>query len=99
MTTNFPGGTARAFERDDVAIAAKSGTAELGADNAYVNSWAAGFFPYEKPKYAFILMMDKAPRANMLGGTRVMGDIVQWMSVNTPHYLGIEEGETEEESP
>jgi hypothetical protein len=35
----------------------------------------------------------------MLGGTRVMGDIVQWMSVNTPHYLGIEEGETEEESP
>jgi penicillin-binding protein 2 len=93
MTTNFPGGTARAFERKDVAIAAKSGTAELGADNAYVNSWAAGFFPYEKPKYAFILMMDKAPRANMLGGTRVMGDIVQWMSVNTPEYLGITESE------
>jgi len=90
MTTNYPGGTARALERKDVAIAAKSGTAELGADNAYVNSWAAGFFPYEKPKYAFILMMDKAPRSNMLGGTRVMGDIVQWMSENTPEYLGIE---------
>lgn len=93
MTTNYPGGTARAFERKDVAIAAKSGTAELGADNAYVNSWAAGFFPYEEPKYAFILMMDKAPRANMLGGTRVMGDIVQWMSENTPEYLGITESE------
>lgn len=34
-------------------------------------------------------MMDKAPRSNMLGGTRVMGDIVEWMSKNTPHYLGI----------
>jgi penicillin-binding protein 2 len=89
MTTNYPGGTARALERKDVAIAAKSGTAELGAGNAYVNSWAAGFFPYDEPKYAFILMMDKAPRSNALGGTRVMGDIVQWMSENTPEYLGI----------
>lgn len=89
MTTNYPGGTARSLERKDVAIAAKSGTAEIGADNAYVNSWAAGFFPYEEPKYAFILMMDKAPRSNALGGTRVMGDIVQWMSENTPEYLGI----------
>ncbi len=93
MTTNYPGGTARALERSDVAIAAKSGTAEIGADNAYVNSWAAGFFPYEDPQYAFILMMDKAPRSNALGGTRVMGDIVQWMSEHTPHYLGIETAE------
>jgi penicillin-binding protein 2 len=91
MTTNYPGGTARALERKDVAIAAKSGTAELGVGNAYVNSWAAGFFPYEDPQYAFILMMDKAPRSNALGGTRVMGDIVEWMSKNTPQYLGIEE--------
>jgi penicillin-binding protein 2 len=90
MTTNYPGGTARALERQDVAIAAKSGTAELGVGNAYVNSWAAGFFPYEDPQYAFILMMDKAPRSNALGGTRVMGDIIEWMSKNTPEYLGIE---------
>jgi penicillin-binding protein 2 len=98
MTTNYPGGTARALERKDVAIAAKSGTAELGVGNAYVNSWAAGFFPYEEPKYAFILMMDKAPRSNALGGTRVMGDIVEWMSVHTPEYLGIE-AKTEETTP
>jgi penicillin-binding protein 2 len=89
-TVNFPGGTARAFERSDVAIAAKSGTAEIGAGNAYVNSWAAGFWPYDEPKYAFILMMDRAPRANSLGATRIMGDVVEWMSVNRPEYLGIE---------
>jgi len=89
MTTNYPGGTARSLERKDVAIAAKSGTAELGAGNAFVNSWAAGFFPYEDPQYAFILMMDKAPRSNALGGTRVMGDIVQWMSEHKPEYLNI----------
>jgi penicillin-binding protein 2 len=89
-TVTLNGGTARALERKDVAIAAKSGTAEVGAGNAYVNSWAAGFFPYEEPKYAFILMMDKAPRSNALGATRIMGDVVEWMSKNTPEYLGIE---------
>lgn len=88
-TVNFPGGTARSLERSDVAIAAKSGTAEVGAGNAFVNSWAAGFWPYEEPEYAFILMMDRAPRSNALGATRIMGDVVEWMSVHRPEYLGI----------
>lgn len=92
-TVNYDGGTARALERSDVAIAAKSGTAEVGAGNAYVNSWAAGFWPYEDPQYAFILMMDKAPRSNALGATRIMGDVVEWISVNRPEYLGISETE------
>jgi penicillin-binding protein 2 len=86
-TVNLNGGTARALERADVAIAAKSGTAEVGAGNAYVNSWVAGFFPYDEPKYAFILMMDKAPRSNALGATRIMGDVVEWMSQNRKEYL------------
>ncbi len=94
-TVNFDGGTARSLERSDVAIAAKSGTAEVGAGNAYVNSWAAGFWPYEDPEYAFIMMMDKAPRSNALGATRIMGDVVQWMSINRPEYLGIEASESE----
>lgn len=95
MATNYPGGTARSLERPQVAIAAKSGTAEIGAGNAFVNSWAAGFFPYEKPKYAFIIMMDKAPRSNSLGATRIMGEVVKWMEVHRPEYLGIavDEGE------
>lgn len=94
-TVNFDGGTARALDRKDVAIAAKSGTAEVGQGNAFVNSWAAGFFPYEEPEYAFILMMDRAPRSNALGATRIMGDVVEWMSQNRPEYLGIERGNIE----
>ena len=95
-TVILNGGTARSLERSDVAIAAKSGTAEVGAGNAYVNSWAAGFFPYEEPQYAFILMMDKAPRSNALGATRIMGDVVEWMSVHRPEYLGIKENQENE---
>lgn len=89
MTTYYPGGTARGLERSDVAIAAKSGTAEVGAGNAYVNSWAAGYWPYEDPQYAFILMMDRAPRSNSLGATTIMGKVVEWMSEHRPEYLGI----------
>jgi len=61
----------------------------VGAGNACVNSWAAGYWPDEEPEYAFILMMDKAPRSNALGATRIMGQVVEWMSVNRPEYLGI----------
>jgi cell division protein FtsI/penicillin-binding protein 2 len=86
-TVIYPGGTARGLERSDVAIAAKSGTAEIGAGNAYVNSWAAGFWPYEEPRYAFILMMDKAPRSNALGAARIMGGVMEWMAQNRPEYL------------
>ena len=87
-TVTLDGGTARGLERQDVAIAAKSGTAEVGARNAFVHSWAAGFFPYEEPQYAFILMMDRAPRSNALGATRIMGDVMEWMAEHRPEYFG-----------
>lgn len=86
-TVTLSGGTARGLEKDYVQVAAKSGTAEVGEGNAYVNSWAAGFWPYEKPKYAFILMMDHAPRSNALGATRIMGGVMDWIHVNRPEYL------------
>lgn len=89
MTVTYTGGTARPLERHDVAIAAKSGTAELGADKAHVNSWAAGYFPYDHPKYSFILLMERAPRSNTLGATTVMNRVFDWMKANRPQYLGL----------
>jgi penicillin-binding protein 2 len=81
------GGTARALERADVAIAAKSGTAELGASKAHVNSWIAGYFPYEKPKYAFILMMEYGPRSNTVGAGSVMGKVFDWIAEHRKEYF------------
>ena len=86
-TVTMAGGTARGLERKDVAVASKSGTAEIGAGNAYVNSWSAGFWPVEEPRFAYILMMDHAPRSNSLGAGRIMGEVMQWISVNRPLYL------------
>ena len=47
-----------------VDVAAKSGTAEFGAPDAsgaYPNrhAWVTGFFPFNKPKYAFTLLLEK----------------------------------------
>jgi penicillin-binding protein 2 len=86
-TVTMNGGTARGLERKDVAVASKSGTAEVGAGNAYVNSWSAGFWPYEEPRFAYILMMDHAPRSNALGAGRIMGEVMEWMSVHRPDYF------------
>lgn len=81
------GGTARSLERADVEVAAKSGTAELGASKAQVNSWIAGYFPYEKPKYAFILFMEYGPRSNTVGAGSVMGKVFNWMAEHRKEYF------------
>ena len=70
-----------------VDVAAKTGTAELGVTKAMVNSWVTGFFPYENPKYAFAVIMEKGDRNNTMSATFVMQGLLDWMSVNAPQYL------------
>jgi len=54
-------GTLTLLNYPDIEIAAKSGTAEVGSEKRYINSWVTGFFPYEDPKYAFAFIMEKGP--------------------------------------
>jgi len=81
------GGTAAGLNTSGVNVAGKTGTAQLGSKNQFVNSWVIGFFPYEKPKYAFAVVMEKGPTANLIGGTYVMRTLLDWMAQNTPEYL------------
>lgn len=71
-----------------VSVAGKTGTAEIDAGKKYINSWVVGFFPYEKPKYAFAVVMEKGPHSNTIGGVYVMRQLLDWMSMNTPEYFG-----------
>jgi penicillin-binding protein 2 len=87
QTITSPRGTALALRRDDVKIAAKSGTAELGSDKAHVNTWIMGYFPYEHPKYAFVLFMEYGPRSNTVGASTVMGHVFDWIAANEPQYI------------
>jgi penicillin-binding protein 2 len=80
-------GTARTLNRKGVEIAAKTGTAELGASKAFVNSWVTGFYPYEEPKYAFIFLMEHGPRANLFGSSPAFNQFLDWVALNAPEYL------------
>lgn len=80
-------GTATGLNIPQVKVAAKTGTAELGTTKKFVNSWAIGFFPYENPKYAFAVLMERGSSVNLIGGIFIMRELLDWMGVNTPQYL------------
>lgn len=81
-------GTAKGLNIPEVAIAAKTGTAELGVSKNRVNSWVIGFFPYDKPKYAFAVVMERGPKGNTFGATYVMRQFMDWLSLHEPQYIG-----------
>lgn len=81
------GGTAAGLNIEAVEVAGKTGTAELGAKKQFVNSWVIGFWPFQNPKYAFVVVMERGPASNLTGATYVMRQLLDWMAVNTPEYL------------
>ncbi|MEO8637786.1 MAG: penicillin-binding transpeptidase domain-containing protein [Candidatus Taylorbacteria bacterium] len=87
MRLSAVSGTASALNISSVQIAAKTGTAELGTLKHYVNSWVTGFFPYEKPKYAFVVIMEKGPTGNPVGASAVARQFFDWVAVHAPEYL------------
>lgn len=80
-------GTAKNLDIPKVSIAAKTGTAELGSKKQYVNSWIEGFFPYENPRYAFVVLMERGPHENTVGALYVIRQFFEWLSVDVPEYL------------
>jgi penicillin-binding protein 2 len=79
-------GTAHYFEDLPFKVAAKTGTAQLGYKNEYVNSWSTGYFPYDAPKYAFVFMMEKGPASNTVASSKIMRKVFQDILDNAPEY-------------
>lgn len=80
-------GVAKVLNTPAVSVAAKTGTAELGVYKQFVNSWVTGFFPYENPKYAFAIIMEKGPVTNLTGATYVMRQVLDYMAIYEDEYL------------
>ena len=72
-----------------VKISAKTGTAQLGFLNERINSWVVGFFPSEKPKYAFVILLESGPsyRSELVASKVLAREFFDWMSINTPEYF------------
>ncbi len=80
-------GTSVALNVPFVKIAGKSGTAELGVSKDKVNSWITGFWPYDAPKYAFVVTLEKGSVHNLIGAAAAMRQQLDWMQANTPEYF------------
>ncbi|MBI5798831.1 MAG: hypothetical protein HZB10_02780 [Candidatus Yonathbacteria bacterium] len=87
MRQAVTGGTVSGLNVGYVKVAGKTGTAEIDAAKKYINSWVVGFFPYDKPKYAFAIVMERGLHEGTIGGVYVMRQVLDWMSQNTPEYL------------
>lgn len=80
-------GTGGLLNVSHVDVAAKTGTAQTGPRNSLVNSWVIGFFPYDEPRYAFVVMMERGPSEGELSASFVMRQILDWMYYERPEYL------------
>lgn len=56
-------GTTTALNNPTILVAAKSGTAQI-KNNTRVNSWVEGFFPFENPRFAFVVLMEDGPKVS-----------------------------------
>jgi len=70
-----------------VHVAGKTGTAQLGLHNEFYNSWAVGFFPYEHPKYVYVVVMEKGPAGNGIGGIFVIHQFLTALHAAAPEYF------------
>ncbi len=70
-----------------VEVAAKTGTAQTGVRNEFYNSWIIGFFPYEKPRYAFAIVMERAPAGTTTGGVYVFKEFMTALFATAPEYF------------
>ncbi|MEX0931303.1 MAG: penicillin-binding transpeptidase domain-containing protein [Candidatus Paceibacterota bacterium] len=80
-------GTVSGINVPYVSVAGKTGTAEIGSQKKLVNSWTIGFFPFEEPRYAFTILMERGPQSNLIGATAVARELFDWMREHTPEYF------------
>lgn len=90
MRMTVTDGTMTSLNVPYVALAGKTGTAQQGVNNEYINSWVSGYFPYDKPKYAFVVMMERSPASATYGASAAWRELIEKMNLYTPEYFRAE---------
>ena len=79
-------GTGAALRLLPFAVAAKTGTAQVGVGAMSINAWLNSYFPYENPKYALVVVMDTGPQKSIGASQRVGREFLEWVSLYAPEY-------------
>jgi penicillin-binding protein 2 len=73
-------GTARKLLEVPYEVAAKTGTAQVGADNNTQIAWTAGFFPLDAPRYAFAFMVEGQPGGDISSSSHAAPMAQAWLN-------------------
>ncbi len=77
MRLTITAGTAQLLNFEGLKLAGKTGTAQTGNRNQFINSWFVGFWPYTDPKYAIVYMLEKGPATNKKGAAFYLRDFMK----------------------
>lgn len=87
MRMGVTNGTSASLNVPYVKVASKTGTAQIGLLKNQVNSWVVGFFPYDNPKYAYAVIMERGSSTNQFGAVGVMREVFDWMNLYANEYF------------
>lgn len=90
-------GTLKSLNYSDMKIAAKTGTAQVGKNNEFKNSWVIGFWPCSakatqgRPacsdaKFAFAIVLERAPSYATYGAINTSISFFNYLRTNKPEY-------------
>ncbi|MEN9561363.1 MAG: hypothetical protein RIQ56_636 [Candidatus Parcubacteria bacterium] len=87
VTSSRTDATVKSLYIAGIQIAGKSGTAQIGTHNQYMNSWVVGFWPAENPRFAFATVLEKAKAGTLSGAAPGMVPFFTWLVEHHPEYL------------
>lgn len=87
VTSTRSDATVKSLNIGGIQIAGKTGTAQIGTHNQYMNSWSIGFWPSSHPRYAFAAVLEKAPAGTASGAAPGLQPFFYWLVANHPEYL------------
>lgn len=91
MRLTVTAGSATSLNNVGFEVAAKTGTAEIGVRKGRVHSWMSGYFPYNNPRYAFVIVLENGPTPNSYGAGRVSYEWLRYIAREKPGYVRKEE--------
>ncbi len=87
VTSERSDATVKSLNLSGIQIAAKTGTAELGLRNEWMNSWSVGFWPSDQPRYAYAVVLEHAPAGTLAGAAPALAPFFRWLVENRPEYV------------
>ena len=87
VTSTREDATVKALNISGIQIAAKTGTAQIGSRNQWMNSWSVGYWPSDHPRFAYAVVLEQAPAGTLSGAAPGLRPFFEWLILNKPEYL------------